>query len=192
MVTGYKRTAESAQLITNHTRERKRATITMIEDGNHVQSKKTGKGQSRYVGGGGHPELALQIMLTLTRNCRGLRNASTVASPKAFLRCTYAKIGFISGTTTGHVYSETILRRLGYQKYIIIPANGRSGGIWLCWDDDIGITVISTSNNLVHVKVEATSTEPEWELLGVYGQSHQFYFKPIYLYWRFQCSHKKK
>ena len=111
----------------------------------------------------------------LSWNCRGLRNARTVNSLKSFLRATRAQMGFLTETRCDLSYSEGVLLKLGYKNFIVVPAIGLSGGIWFFWDDDLDISIVSFSKNLIHAKLHNyLGATPEWDILCFYGPpNHQ-------------------
>ncbi|XP_026452102.1 uncharacterized protein LOC113352505 [Papaver somniferum] len=46
---------------------------------------------------------------------------------------------------------------------------GRSGGLWLLWQDDIDAEIISFSKNLIHLQVNQNGAFRRWNLFCVYG-----------------------
>ncbi|XP_026383991.1 uncharacterized protein LOC113279510 [Papaver somniferum] len=49
------------------------------------------------------------------------------------------------------------------------PFIGRSGGLWLLWQEEIEAEVISFSKNLIHLQVKQHGPYPMWNLFCVYG-----------------------
>ncbi|XP_026377995.1 uncharacterized protein LOC113272364 [Papaver somniferum] len=50
-----------------------------------------------------------------------------------------------------------------------LPVVGHSGGLWLMWQDDIDAEVISSSKNLIHLKINQSGPFAAWNLLCIYG-----------------------
>ncbi|CAN0912002.1 Putative ribonuclease H protein At1g65750 [Linum grandiflorum] len=62
-----------------------------------------------------------------------------------------------------------IIRDMGFSNHFLAEAAGRSGGIWLLWDDNrFTLTVLASTPQLVHLLVEVYGKEP-WVLSAVYA-----------------------
>ena len=108
-------------------------------------------------------------MLVFSWNCRGLRNDPTVLTLKSFLTSSKPNFVFISETKCGLEYSEDKIATLGYTNSHVVPSVGRSGGLWVLWDDNFDISVMSSSHNLVHCAVSTRDSTPCWNLFCIYG-----------------------
>lgn len=108
-------------------------------------------------------------MNILSWNCRGLGNASTVTSLRAFLRSTRADLFFLSETKCSDTSTANCINTLGPFNYCTVPAIGLAGGLCVGWSTNISTTVISKSPNLIHLEIAGSRTQPPWALLCIYG-----------------------
>lgn len=101
-------------------------------------------------------------------NLRGAGGPRKQRFLDSMLRATRANIAFFSETKRSYKKSKKILHLLPLQNNTLVPARGRSGGLWLLWDNKTNLTIVSQHRFLIHAKV----LEPSgygWSLLCVYG-----------------------
>lgn len=55
---------------------------------------------------------------------------------------------------------------------MIVPSQGRSGGLWLIWSDEIKVTVMDSCINWIAAEVEWKGSDL-WLLIGVYGDPNR-------------------
>lgn len=107
-------------------------------------------------------------MNILSWNCQG-SGGKTVSTLNRYLRCTKAQIAFISETRCGVARAEERIRKLLLSNYIVVPSEGRSGGLWMVWGDDVSIIFLEKNKNLIAVRVREKGAVKDWILIGVYG-----------------------
>lgn len=52
-----------------------------------------------------------------------------------------------------------------------MPSQGRSGGLWLLWADNVNLQIIQKKCFFIHAQV-IEPNKPPWTLIGVYGDPH--------------------
>nr|XP_023911327.1 uncharacterized protein LOC112022938 [Quercus suber] len=77
-----------------------------------------------------------------------------------FLVKTKARVGRIRG----------IQAKLNYTQGIVVPSDGRSGGLALLWKEGVDVRFKSCSNAHIDVVVRESPSSPVWRATGFYGQ----------------------
>jgi exonuclease III len=90
-------------------------------------------------------------MITLSWNCRGLAQATTILSLRALIRKHHPDILFLSETKASPSVSTIILRQLGFSLMIHAPPSGSKGGLLLAWPTDVNIVSFYVSCNIIYV-----------------------------------------
>jgi exonuclease III len=90
-------------------------------------------------------------MITLSWNCRGLAQASTIRSLRALIRKHNPDILFFSETKALPSVSTPILRQLGFSLMVHAPPSGSKGGLLLTWRTDVNIVSFYVSCNIICV-----------------------------------------
>lgn len=101
-------------------------------------------------------------------NCQGNRG-STVSTLNRYLQCTDAKFAFISETRCNLQKAAQRINLLSLKNSIVVPSNGKSGGLWLIWDYDQSVTLIQKSFNLIAGRIKGNGPNSEWMLVCIYG-----------------------
>jgi len=78
-------------------------------------------------------------MITLSENCRGLTQASTIRSLRVLIRKHNPDIIFLSETKIAPFVSALILHQLGFTLMVHAPPSSSKGGLLLAWKTDINI-----------------------------------------------------
>lgn len=86
-----------------------------------------------------------------------------------YLRCTGAKIAFISETRCGLKKAELRTKKLSLCNSCLVPSRGKSGGLWLIWDRDVKLKVLQQSPNLIAAQITEQAQNSDWFLIAVYG-----------------------
>ncbi|CAL1401611.1 unnamed protein product [Linum trigynum] len=69
--------------------------------------------------------------------------------------------------------ADRVCGRMGFPNVMRVEAEGRSGGIWLCWDANIvRVELVSACFQHVMVKIQCASASP-WLLTAVYASPRQ-------------------
>jgi len=90
-------------------------------------------------------------MITLSWNCRGLAQASTICILRALIRKHNPDILFLSETKALPLVSTPILRQLGFSLMVHAPPSGSKGGLLLAWRTDVNIVSFYVSCNIICV-----------------------------------------
>jgi len=90
-------------------------------------------------------------MITLSWNCRGLAQASTIHSLRALIRKHNHNILFFSETKASLSVSNPILIQLGFSLMVHAPPSGSKGGLLLAWRTDVNIVSFYVSYNIICV-----------------------------------------
>lgn len=61
------------------------------------------------------------------------------------------------------------IQQLVLKNSIIVPSQGKSGGLWLIWDDDYDVSQILKNSNLIAAKVKGKGPQSDWIIVSVYG-----------------------
>lgn len=101
-------------------------------------------------------------------NCRGSGGTRKRQFLKRLLRATRASVAFVSETKSSTVRFENFLQHCGLPNYTFVPSRGLSGGLWLMWEQNIRLQVITKSSSIIHAKIRAAG-KPDWSLVCVYG-----------------------
>jgi hypothetical protein len=116
-------------------------------------------------------------------NCRGV--GRTLGSNKMqylanLMTSTNAKVTFISETLSSKINSHDLVNRFPISDCFVVPAEGRAGGLWVMWLDDIKLDIIHSSQNVILASVVNTSTNFSFLLVCVYGDPHHRKNKDIW------------
>jgi endonuclease/exonuclease/phosphatase family metal-dependent hydrolase len=109
-------------------------------------------------------------MNTLAWNCRGVGGSRKHQFIASLLRSTRSNVAFVAETKRSLRRSKNILQHFPLPNYEIVPSRGRSGGLWLLWDDNTNLTVITKTRFLIHAEVVEKDSRI-WDLVCVYGDS---------------------
>jgi hypothetical protein len=60
--------------------------------------------------------------------------------------------------------------RLGLKVCLAIGSNGNSGGIALCWEESISVSLFGMCDRLIGVRVQENPTAPPWHISFIYGE----------------------
>ncbi|XP_026400288.1 uncharacterized protein LOC113296176 [Papaver somniferum] len=61
------------------------------------------------------------------------------------------------------------VHQFDYSNSCIVSSFGRSGGLWLLWNDSVNLEIISMSPNLIHIVIHNDGPRPPWHLFCTYG-----------------------
>jgi exonuclease III len=90
-------------------------------------------------------------MITVSWNCRGLAQTSTIRSLRALIRKHNPDILFLSETKVLPSVSAPILRQLGFSLMAHSRPSGSKGGLLLAWRTDVNIVCFHVSCNIICV-----------------------------------------
>ncbi|GMJ00023.1 hypothetical protein HRI_003671500 [Hibiscus trionum] len=89
-----------------------------------------------------------------------LRRISASANPS---------IGALMETRMSGMRADRIVNRLGFQSSFRVEAQGFSGGIWLLWNGNVHVHILSVSNQFIHMKVQGIALSCPLILTVVYA-----------------------
>lgn len=132
------------------------------------------KGGCSAIGSGAGQGTAVALNL-ICWNCRGV--GRTLGSNKMqylanLMSSTNAKVTFISETHSSKISSYDLVNRFPIHDSFVVPAEGRAGGLWLMWADDIRLDITYSSQNVVLASVVNTSFNFSFSLVCVYGDPY--------------------
>ncbi|KAJ1686323.1 hypothetical protein LUZ63_017713 [Rhynchospora breviuscula] len=108
-------------------------------------------------------------MSIISWNCRGSGGAVTIPTLARYLHSTRARLAFVSETKYSISQAKQRISRLSLRNSEVIPSVGKSGGIWLLWDDDVVVEVLERSFFFFFAKVQMYASEDPWLLGAVYA-----------------------
>jgi hypothetical protein len=81
----------------------------------------------------------------------------------------HAKVLFISETKTSKFGKIQLVNHFNMGDGLVVPSDSRKGGLWILWDIDIDLSVVSSSSNLILASLVNTSTNEAFNLVCIYG-----------------------
>lgn len=109
-------------------------------------------------------------MLALFWNCRGLGCLTVVQPLKMFLKSHNLNDLLILELHTASLPKiQKLFKALGFPNMEFFPAYGRSGGIILCWKDNVDAHIVVVNEFMISCLIFNDSPHKTWQLTGVYG-----------------------
>ena len=110
-------------------------------------------------------------------NCRGLGNPQSVRALHDIVQRWKPKIVFLMETKSKVKHMEKIKNRVDFANGLIVPSQGRSGGVALFWTRDINLEIKSFSGNHIDAIVREADNNFLWRITGFYGhpETHRRY-----------------
>ena len=102
-------------------------------------------------------------------NCRGLGNPQSVRALHDIVQRWKPKIVFLMETKSKVKRMERIKNRVGFANGLIVPSQGKSGGVALFWTCDINLEIKSFSRNHIDAIVREADNNFLWRITGFYG-----------------------
>jgi len=85
---------------------------------------------------------------------------------------THSQVTFISETRNSRITANDLTDHFHVSDSFVVPAIGLSGGLWLMWNDDVDVDIISSSHYYVLACVVQKSRVHSFNLVCVYGDPH--------------------
>lgn len=101
-------------------------------------------------------------------NCCGIGGPRKRQLLISLLQSTRTNLIFLAETKCSLSKSKRYLPQMPLPNYDFVPSRGRSGELWILWDNNTKLEVNSKSRNVIHAVV----TQPDkskWDLICVYG-----------------------
>jgi len=112
-------------------------------------------------------------MITLSWNCRGLAQSSTVRSLRAIIRKHNPDVIFLTETKTASHLASPILNQLGFVNMLQAPPCGSKGGLLLAWKNDINFVSVCVSSNIISVWYYSVDPTVKCLFSFVYGPPYK-------------------
>jgi hypothetical protein len=68
---------------------------------------------------------------------------------------THAKVIFVSETLSSKFNSHDLANRFPIHDSFVVPAEDRAGGLWVMWSDEMEMSIVFASQNLVLLEIES-------------------------------------
>ena len=117
-------------------------------------------------------------MKTLSWNCRGICNSSTVKALRATIRAHHPSVIFLSETKAKEDRIAKVAVMLGFSNYFCVDARGKAGGICVFWSQNVHLDVVEFGHNLIALKV--SDYKCCWYLVGFYSSPHKSKRRPAW------------
>ncbi|KAK4567946.1 hypothetical protein RGQ29_003635 [Quercus rubra] len=109
-------------------------------------------------------------MNVITWNCQGLGSSLADRTLTDEVRAKDPLLVFLSETKAGISRIKGIHNKLDYTQGIIIPNDGRCGGLAMLWREGTGVRFKSYSNSHIDVEVYENPSSSPWRATSFYGQ----------------------
>jgi exonuclease III len=111
-------------------------------------------------------------MSLISWNCQGAGkslDSNKMNYLARLMHSTNAKVTFISETKTSKFNRAQLSNHFNITHSFVVPSEGRSGGLWLLWDNDIDLKITRATSNLILSSLVITSTKEAFCLICMYG-----------------------
>lgn len=108
-------------------------------------------------------------MNALAWNCQGLGSPVKIQFLKDVTRTEKPTFIFLSETISSYSKMEELCNKLGFEGFIAVEPQGKSGGIALLWRFEGTVNLLSQSRSHIDVKLSVQG-KCEWRLTGIYGE----------------------
>ena len=108
-------------------------------------------------------------MSVLAWNCRGLGSSLAVRVLTDEVKSKDPTLVFLAETKASVNRIKGIQRKTEYTQGIIVPSDGRSGGLALLWREGTDVRFKSCSNSHIDVVVHGVVSSEPWRATGFYG-----------------------
>ena len=111
-------------------------------------------------------------MNTLSWNCQGFGNPRTVNALKKLVQAEAPSLVFLMETKLplkSMKRMSNIKHSLGLTQGLVVPSEGKSGGIALLWKPETNVHIQSFSRWHIDVVIDSGSRIGKWRLTGFYN-----------------------
>jgi hypothetical protein len=117
-------------------------------------------------------------------NCRGvgkdLDSSAKMDYLARFMSSTSAHITFVSEIRTSRYKSSHLNSRFNTAGSFVVPSNGRSGGLWLLWTEEVCVSVKFYNQYMILAIVVNRTTNVNFALACIYGDPHHRHTRMIW------------
>jgi exonuclease III len=108
-------------------------------------------------------------MKLLVWNCRGMRKPAAVRALLGIQERVKPDVLFLSETHLDKAKAGKLKRRLGFDKMEVWESDGRSGGLLMFWQEELGVSSVEARANSIDLRIKETSGAG-WRFTGFYGE----------------------
>ena len=111
-------------------------------------------------------------MNTLSWNCRGLGNPRTVNGLKKIVQIEAPSLVFLMETKLPRRAKNrmsNIKNSLGFTQGLVVPIEGKSGGLALLWKPEVKVDIRSSSRWHIDAVIDSGGSNGKWRFTGFYG-----------------------
>ena len=111
-------------------------------------------------------------MNTLSWNCRELENPCTFNALKKIVQIEAPRLVFLMETKLPQKamkWMSNIKHSLGLTQGMVVPSDGKSGGLALLWKPDVKMDVQTVSRWHINAFINSGGSIGVWRLIGFYG-----------------------
>ncbi|KAK1383974.1 hypothetical protein POM88_021709 [Heracleum sosnowskyi] len=117
------------------------------------------------------------IMNALAWNCQGLGSPGKIQFLQEVTRSEKPSFVFLCEIISSYGKMEKLCHKLGFEGFIVVEPQGKSGGIALFWKNADVVNLLSFSRSHIDVSVNMSGSNG-WRLIGIYGEPAR---PPVYL-----------
>nr|POF08527.1 hypothetical protein CFP56_58554 [Quercus suber] len=119
-------------------------------------------------------------MSLLAWNCRGLGSPPAVRTLTDEVRMKNSILVFLSETKASLSKMKGFQNKIEYREGIVVPSDGKSGGLAMMWRKGTEIRLKSCSNSHIDVVVEGMADQAPWRATSFYGHPESGYVEQRY------------
>lgn len=108
-------------------------------------------------------------MNVLSWNCHGLGSPGKFRFLQELTRSEKPSIVFLCETLSNYEKMEKLCNRLGFEGFLVVGPQGRSGGIALLWKNVDEVNLLNKSQSHIDVSINRFGSIG-WRLTGIYGE----------------------
>ena len=108
-------------------------------------------------------------MTILAWKCRGLGSSLAIRTLTDEVKARDPLMVFLAETKSGESKLKGIRNKIVYTQGIMVPNDGRSGGLALMWKEGTEICFKSCYNSHINVVVNGELASTPWRAIGFYG-----------------------
>ncbi|KAK9984687.1 hypothetical protein SO802_034212 [Lithocarpus litseifolius] len=102
-------------------------------------------------------------------NCRGLGDSRAVLMLTKMVRDEAPLLVFLAETKVDISFMKKVQAKLEYTQGVIVPSDGRSGGLAMMWKEGSHVEVHKYSHSHIDVIIFDHETNLQWRATGFYG-----------------------